>query len=685
MANQFVPPNGIPTATPVGTDGTTLATIISSSDGAVQAAGGDASATIVKASGSTTARKQSDRAADMLYVQDFGPDGTAAGDTAAFIAADTAAANGSEAAILNISPGTTINGDGSSALFGANHTIVTGRGTLDGFLRKQANCEYLPTPWMFPPTVTANNLKRTHVAAASGKIRLVVMGDSIFNRGANIISQAAMPIQILVDEIEKQNPGVEVELFDYTIGGKNWGDMWSDTAQPPAWYDNNSNLNWKQFVAAANPDLLFLYSGGNDGFSFDVTAFQDLVAYFQTASTFSSGNIPDLLFGITYQPSIGSTTLNYDTLDMQNGIVFCSTYIRNYAITYGYGYLDFGRWHAMCRDGIDPREVTLAEVQPTAGTTLPAWDTLVAVDSNKNWYFPDATAKSGVNASSCTDWILAFTCSADPGFMQIPMSNRNGDGSLNSYMYILNKNGYIYVTVSDGVSGDKIANLSNIPWPTGESVWTIMVQDGRAVVWFQNGLTNGWGISGQDNIRMGMGMEIIFDHRFPRFGAPYSPHINFGNAISVSVQTLCVGDVTNIQSSGHWGTAQRFRPIVSDYELYVEDDSYIGGSGAYHMNAYGVRIILAPVIRAQQWGAPSLSSHINTITSPQGWLQVNDPIKTTGYLTSGDFISAGNSVTCWGAAALASQPTLTLTSPTANETAIANVLVSYGMVKLVSS
>ncbi|MFE8872128.1 hypothetical protein ACE4RV_02885 [Acetobacter persici] len=632
---------------------------------AVQKDGGDASNTVVKAEGALVARVASARAADALHVNDFGLTGTINGDTAAFIAADAAVAGVSEAAVVGIAPGTTVTGDESAALFAANRTIVKGHGELKNFLRKQANRDYLPTPWMFAPTVTARHLNQTRAAAVTGTIRVAVMGDSIFNRGSNIISQAAMPVQVMIDEIEKQNPGVKVQIFDYSIAGKNWNDMWADSSAPPPWYDNANNLNWKQFVAVANPDLLLLYSGGNDGYGFNVSAMQNLVKYFQTAANFSSGNIPDLIFGITYQPSVASPVVNYNTADEQNGILYCSTYVRNYAITYGYGYLDFARWHAMCRDGIDPREIAMPAVQPNSGTTFPALDGSVPLDVNNKWIFPEAKTKNGVSADNCTDWIAAFTVETANASIIAPMSAKSGNGDAVNNLFIIPRNGNIYVSIQDGVNGDVISEQTNIPWPTGQSVWTVMLQGGRAVVWYQTGLTNGWSVSGQDNIRMGMGMTMVFDHQVPRFGGPYTPYIQFGGTVPVSVQILCVGDVTNIQSSGNRCTAQRFSPIVSDYELYVQDDSDAGGSGAYHMNAYGVRMILAPVIRAQQWGVvTSMTANLNTINPSNEWLDVLGGVQAEKWGKFKDYVQSQKSITQWGASALTAQPSITGAAPT---------------------
>lgn len=675
-------------ASTLGANGPKLSDVVATAKGAVQSAGGDASSVKVQASSGTAPRVASDRAADMLYVQDFGPDGTTAGDTTAFIAADAAAANGQMTGVMRVAPGTTLTGDSSDALAAANHTVVLGSGTLEGFRRRQASAEYLPTPYMFPPTIRPDQLTRTAAAAAEGVIRVAIQGDSIPSIGDNMISTADHPVWILIDEIKKQNPGVDVQVMNMAIGAKTWADMWSDTAQPPAWFDNDKKLNWKQFVCDYNPDLLLLYSGGNDGYGFNAVAMHNLVKYYQTASNFSSGNIPDLIFGCTYQPSLGSAVNGYNQTVVQNGIDFVSTYIRNYAIANNYGYLDFARWHAMCRDGIDIRELAMERVQPKAGTTLPAYETPVRT-TNATWEFPAAQTAIGVSARSCTSWTICFSLDAYVNVIQVPLSNASANGNTPTMnpVFILNYGGKIKCTYCDGVTRDVVAKVTSVPWPTGASSWTITVKDQRLRVEVQQPLDNGWDISNQGAHVMGMGYVTVFDINVARFGAPYAPRLMLGGDVNVTVHNLCVADATTIQGCGHRGSSQRYRPIVSDYELYAENDQEFGGSGSYHGNAYLWRLIFAPVIRAQPWGGFKFSNAVvnKLVAANNGWIDTPHALQIENWLKVHSFVWCQGSVTSFGAPALAEQPTLTLSNPTANETAIANVLARYGMVKLVSS
>ncbi|OAG75711.1 hypothetical protein Amal_03106 [Acetobacter malorum] len=494
--------------------------------------------------------------------------------------------------------------DEATRLFAAPQNIITGPGKLNGFLRKQAHREYLASPCMFPATVKACHLKRFHEACAEGSAKIVIMGDSIFSIGSNLISTAESPVFTLTDELMKQNPGVDIRVVNCAIGGQTWSGMWSDTSQPPPWFDNESKLNWKQFVIEENPDLLILYSGGNDGYEISVESFRNIIEYFQDKENYRNGKSPSIILGVTYQPSIYSSVNDYNKALVQDGITYALTYARNYAIAKGLGYLDFGRWHSMLRDGIDPCELSLTRVMPAMGTTLTAWSEVMPVNDENIWIFPECVNDTGVFSNHCTDWLLSFLVTANPEFIEIPLSAKNYTTKNKNSLYIRNSYGKIRISYQDGLNGGQFDETSDIDWPLGASTWMIVKKNGRVRVQIQEELNNEWNISGQTNINNGMGMVTVWDHEVVVFGAPYRPEIRFGVNVGLIVYNLCVGNSTLAQTSGNYSSGQRYRPVVSDYELYVASDNYAGGSNAFHMNAYGVRMVMAPVIRAQEWGRP---------------------------------------------------------------------------------
>lgn len=511
---------------------------------------------------------------------------------------------GDEAILVNLPSGSKISKDQDTGLLAASQVIVTGFGELTGFFKKQAHREYLASPRMFPATVKARHLKRFHEACATGCAKVVIMGDSIFSIGADLISTAESPVFVLIDELMKQNPGVNIQVANCAIGGQSWLGMESDDSQPPPWCDNENNLSWKEFVAAESPDLLILYSGGNDGYNISSLSMQKLIEYFQSKNNYESGNIPSIVLGVTYQPSLGSSVNDYNKESVQDGITYALTYVRNYAVSKGLGYLDFGRWHSMVRDGVDPCELTLTRVSTEIGTNLSAWSEAIPLDENNKWIFPSCVNEIGVKADHCTDWLFAFLVTVNPEYIKIPLSAKNyTDTNNNNNIFIINHEGKIRVYYQDGVYDNQFDEISNIDWPLGASTWMIVKKNGRVRVQIQVPLRNTWNIYGQTNVNNGMGMVTVWDHEVIVFGAPYRPEVQFGVKAEIIVYNLCVGDSTSAQTGGNCASGQRYHPIVSDYEIYVGDNNHTGGSSAFHMNAYGVRMVLAPVIRAQEWGA----------------------------------------------------------------------------------
>ncbi|MBS1017301.1 SGNH/GDSL hydrolase family protein [Acetobacter persici] len=513
---------------------------------------------------------------------------------------------GRETVVVHLPFGSKINNGNDAGMFAAGQIIVAGCGELKGFFKKQVHREYLSSPRMFPATVKARHLKRFHEACATGSAKVVIMGDSIFSIGADLISTAESPVFVLIDELMKQNPCVDIQVTNCAIGGQSWLGMEADDSKPPPWYDNEDNLSWKEFVAGEDPDLLILYSGGNDGYNISSLSMHKLIEYFQNKDNYKTKNIPSIVLGVTYQPSLGSVINNYNEKSIQDGITYALTYVRNYAVSKGLGYLDFGRWHSMLRDGVDPCELTLTRVSAKEDTTLGAWSEEMPVDEENKWIFPPCVNEIGVQANRCTDWLIAFLVTENPEYIKIPLSAKNyTDVNVFNDLFILNSNGKIRVYYQDGAYNNQFDKISDIDWPLGASTWTIVKKNGRVRVQIQVPLRNTWNIYGQTNVNNGMGMVTVWDHEIIAFGAPYQPEVRLGVNAGIIVYNLCVGDSTAVQTGGNCASGQRYRPIVSDYEIYVGDDNHTGGSSAFHMNAYGVRMVLAPVIRAQEWGRPN--------------------------------------------------------------------------------
>lgn len=570
----------------------------------------DVSCCKVTAEGAIRARTLSEITGQFLSVTDFVVDKTPQGHAEAFIAADNALHVDSATDILLTDRNTVMEVYPSHELSAANHTVVLGRGQLSGFVRKQSNAKHLPTSGPSLKTILPEQLKNFHNACAKGTARVCIMGDSIMGLAGSIISTSEGPAFALIDELKKQNPGVNIELLNCALGGTTWADGWNDTTQPPVWFDNDKKLNWKEFVCDYNPDLLLLYWGGNDSlYDFNVVSMQKLIKFFTDENNYTSHKAPSIVLGVTYNPSLGSTLLNYNLELIQNSVAGVSGYVRSYAIAHNIAYLDFNRRLAIVRDGIDPREISLERVQASENSDFSAYEEPICVN-NSVYTFPAVRTENGILANSCTDWLFCCSISNTPkngisfNLSDLKPTSSHPSGNM---CYIIPVNGKITVVYTDGVNKDITGingGVTDIDWPENGSSWIFTIKDNRLRIEIRQPIHTGANIDNRGAHITGMGYVCIFDDLIVRYGGHYTPYINFGGATNIIIHNFCIGDNTRIQTSGHRSSCQRYRPIISDHELYVAGDETFGGSDSYHMNTYGYRLVMSHVIREQNWASP---------------------------------------------------------------------------------
>lgn len=667
----------------VGANPLSLGEAVELASGSVQAAGGDASETLVLASGTVTPRAASARAADDIVVHDFGVTGVAsASDISGLIAADARAVQ-TGGKILRVAPDVTVLGDGSTGLAAANHAVLLGSADqrILAAPRRAVHPDHYPSASMFPPTIKARHLTNflnACIAASKtdGTVRIGVMGDSIMSIATCARTPVDLPWELLCDAVRKAWPNVKIESYNCAIGGMTWNAMNSDSTPPNPWNPGYAAFtSWRQYVASLNLDLLLLYSGGNDGRGIDVVAMNSLVQFF-----LGQTHVPSIIFGVTYQPSLGSSTLDYWDIGIQEGIDFSAQYVRSYAQANDYGYLDFGRWHAMCRDGFDPTTISLSRLTPD-GENLLAWGTPFNLSANQDYDFPDVTSVYNVDANYCTDWSITASLSPLPGTLSFQLSGAQptwGQPGTNP-VFLLFGGANVVVRIQHPYGGYTDYD-TGVPVPTVAAGATWGLHLGVALqgtrlrisMWSpQSGIPDP--STSEDNMWMEKGMITIFDRHVERCGAPYAPHFSFdGQAYKMAVHSLLVADSTKINPD-----QQRYKPLVTDNELYEFTDAH-GGSDAYHLNSEGTRKILGPVIYAQDW-APDVaaSPQVSSVAGRTGAIELTaadiDPVngwqtflnlQTTGSMVSGDYFQGKKSVTAWGASALGSQPVITGTKPT---------------------
>lgn len=482
--------------------------------------------------------------------------------------------------------------DKDSDLLQENDTIWIGSNVkIKGAKRKAVHPPHLGTPFMFPPTVTGRHLQNFHKACAKGEATVVCMGDSIFSVGADFVSPFESPWNSLCSVLSMHNPDVRLKFYNRAIGGTSWGDMNDENYQLPMWWDIAENKSWKDSIVDLDPDLLILYSGGNDQYNFNQKAFQDLLKFFKDNLSHC-----DIILCVTFLPSTAALVNDYIDNRSQEGIIFVSEYIRNFAIANNYGYLDFGRWHAMCRDGVDPCAITLTKVSPDKKTILQEWGK--EISPVKYFIFPEVYNENRTCANSCTDWVLCFTIKENPQTIVFPLSSVGKDfkNPNSNYGALLFNEDKIVFQYADGVSNPVCSIVSDISTAEFPLTLSIGVKKNNLKISVLTKKKNGWVPSIDSDYSNELGFEDIFSGNVVRFGGSYTPYIHFPyHTPSIIIHNLCIADTTCINNN-----QQRFMPIVTDAELY-EKSYAAGGSSAYHMNAYGVMKILAPVIENQKW------------------------------------------------------------------------------------
>lgn len=188
--------------------------------------------------------------------------------------------------------------------------------------RRQAVNPSWGSPYMFAKTVFPRHLAKFHAACATGAATILIMGDSIFNAGANLANQQQNPWEHLVARIRAHNPGVTITDYNMTYGGMTWDDMASSVngAAMPEWLPGqDGKMSWLNLCLNKKPNLVFLYSGGNDGYNCNFVNIDKVIKAFQEIGA-------DVILCETYQPNTGSTIGNYYEETVQDGI----TYVRRF-------------------------------------------------------------------------------------------------------------------------------------------------------------------------------------------------------------------------------------------------------------------------------------------------------------------------------------------------------------------
>lgn len=531
--------------------------------------------------------------------------------------------------------------------------------------RQQAVNPSWGSPYMFGQTVHASDLPNFTAACNNGSATVLIMGDSIMNAGANLANPQQCAWEFILGEIKKANPTVTLTDWNMTWGGQRWSQMASSTngGQLPNWLLGRDGVrSWLQICLDYKPNLVFLYSGGNDEGSLNPADVVTVVNAFKAINC-------DVILCETFQPANGSLINDYYQEAVQDGVHFSRRFITTYAQANGIAYLPFGRWCDMIRDGFDSEILTMPENNATPGTGYPARyetvpDSALRADSSGGsvYAFPDIPNMFGVSSALCTDWCLGATHTgintSELGwrFCLSAATDKNYDNSL--WVFFNRPN--IWFQITD-CAGGKITIGTNVPVPRGKWSFWVMARGAHLVFAMRLHYTS----SGIEN-SIGLGYTKILDTIVPRCGSPYLPWFastNVSLSGTLSIDALCSADATRADGGG-----QRYRPVVNSRALYYDTEILasdgvlwqpnMGGSDWYHLNGAGAASLLYRVIAAQDWRATTgLTVAANRINAPQGYL-------TTANMKTDGFMKANQGIGAWGNNPPANQPVITGTKPT---------------------
>lgn len=483
-----------------------------------------------------------------------------------------------------------------SGLGSVNRLILQGNAKVQNCRRKGIHPTHLAPPSMFPATVRPEHLTAFHKACREKQATVMVMGDSIFATASDMVCHTENATYAWLETLQQHLPHVRFTFINAAAGGRSWKDMNSQATPAPEWINPPPNMNWKEAVRYYQPDLLLLHSGGNDVGSFNPLDVKELIAFFLSAP-----KPPSIILGLTHHPSQASTINGYATQEYQEGLDGIIKWLRTYAQREGFGYLDFHRWHSMRRDGFDPCELTLTRVHPEEGSGLSSFGSYISETPHNNWDFPTCENENHIAANNCTDFALAFELEKKPAFFSLNLSSGYSSAfhppySNKLHVFFDDDSGCIAYSWSDGTHPDEDKKrITNIPIPSFPALFNIMVKGSRLVfsIWVPLSHTN-WQPE-HLNI-LGTGYQYVCDETIIRFGSPFTPRLEWAGYNRLRIFNLCVANASVVSEN-----AVRNMPDRTDNDLY-EHTYAAGGSRHYHMNAYGVRDILTPVFRAQNWG-----------------------------------------------------------------------------------
>jgi len=240
-----------------------------------------------------------------------------------------------------------------------SNAVFIGRGSITGLYRKHA----IPPSAASPITPDrANLVPSVHlsklIAAASPVV--VLVGDSISTYQCNQNGRSDLLSNILQNTLINQFPDKTINFYNRAIGGADYASLNAGApGTPPAnvlWWTDGAK-SWLQNIQDLAPDTVFISFGMNDGNTGDYADHPSLAAIEGIVTKLKAfSKIPDIIFCTNMNPSMNPTDIYsiYGVKEAQESRDNAAGVTRSYALTKGYGLLDFHRQFCQVRDGFDP-------------------------------------------------------------------------------------------------------------------------------------------------------------------------------------------------------------------------------------------------------------------------------------------------------------------------------------------
>jgi lysophospholipase L1-like esterase len=370
-------------------------------------------------------------------------------------------------------------------------------------------------------------------------------------------------------------------VWDRAIGGTGVATMTANAVSlgyaQPTWYTSTSQ-NWPVYIAQRKPDLVIINSGINDGPNTAQAAIKAVLQALGNSTDYPI--VPSIIFVIN--PST-ARTFNTGTNYWLEGLQATAAYMRSIAKTGAaaalgsadtalqrlpqIGYIDLGRYDAMCRLGFDPCHQPLtASMTGVTGITGSAWV------GGTTYTFPECDGDFLVNLSFPNVTSSTFFSGR---FMTFNVGPSMATQSAPSTFVLSNNGGLVGSTYRVGNGANSIVGSNTGSFGPQAMTVRLLVQ--------------------QERMRAEVNGAVVFDQAVARPSAKFQPQLIFSaDASAVSMDVTLYAPGKRVQ----------YAPVITDIEAWGDPAGDLSnGNGKNHWNSAGIQSIVAPIVMAANLSA----------------------------------------------------------------------------------